>query len=597
MTPALLTTLLLAPVPVERYGPTFTVTAYFDGKRCPGVTVWPLGRWLGKDKPARAWPAVRTDAQGRVTLPVPEQSGTGIAWLFARDDHGRPGVLGLNQVSDPVLEPALRIDLVEVGDAAGRIVDAEGAPVAGAKVRATSFAKEHEVRGPVSVLALPDPIAERYWSVTDAEGRFVIRDVPVKGRVGVTVSAPGYGTIDHADWLQGQPCELRLGRAARAHVRLTGAKDAKQLAGMVLRLAAGGPRDKRPVWVSIDRRIKVGDDGTPTSVDLPPGRYGISEDLIELTGPYRVKAPVGFEAATGQTVEVTVVVDPTAEVRGRVLNKVTGAGIAGVRVTLTSPYRRGTGPPIPGGGATTDADGGFVAYVRPESYWLEINEPLINGSVPEFLPHGGRSGQPIPVAVGTPVTFPDVALDPIVPVKGEVVDETGRPLQGVRVFDSNGHPSVFKAAVTDTGGRFTLRAVGANSRTTLRARTATATTDGAVPLDTATQKGPVRLVLSPKLAARLSGRVLDADRKPVADAAVRVEWLIRGPEYGQGTSLETYRTDATGRFETQALWPGDQYRVHASRDNSWGQSDLVRGVAGQVADFGTIVLDKRKGGR
>jgi 5-hydroxyisourate hydrolase-like protein (transthyretin family) len=595
MTPALLATLLLAPMPVEQPAPTFTVTVYFEGKPSPGVTVIPLGPWLGEDKPARAWPVVRTDAQGRVTLPAPEQLGTGIAWLFARNDHGRPGVLGLNHVSDPVLEPALRIDLAEVGVAAGRVVDADGRPVTGAKVRATQLAKENEVGGSVSVSALPDSVAERYRSTTGADGRFVIRDVPIRGRIGVTVSAPGYGTIDNAGWVQGQPCELRLGRAAKAHVRITGAKDAKQLAGMALRLGTVGSRDERPV-VSIYRRIKVGDDGTATMEDLPPGRYGLSEDLIQLK-PYRVKTSAEFEAVAGQTVEVTVAVEPNAEVRGRVLNKVTGAGAAGVGVALMAPYRGGTGPNILGGGATTDAEGRFVAYVPPESYWIDVNDPLINAPAPRFLPFWDRSGQPTPVTVGTLVTLPDVALEPIVPVEGDVVDETGRPLQGVRVFDSSGHPSVYKAAMTDAGGRFTLGALGANSRTTLRARTATATTDDAVALDTATQKGPVRLVLSPKSAARLSGRVLDADRKPVADAAVRVERLIRGPEYGQGTSLETYRTDATGRFETQALWPGDQYRVRASNDGSWGQSDLVRGVAGQVAEFGTIVLDKRMGGR
>jgi hypothetical protein len=41
MTPTLLTTLLLAPVPVERPGPTFSVTVRFEGKPAAGVTVWP----------------------------------------------------------------------------------------------------------------------------------------------------------------------------------------------------------------------------------------------------------------------------------------------------------------------------------------------------------------------------------------------------------------------------------------------------------------------------------------------------------------------------------------------------------------------------
>jgi 5-hydroxyisourate hydrolase-like protein (transthyretin family) len=583
MTPAFLATLLLFPMPVEEPAPTFTVTVYFKGKPSPGVTVIPLGASLD-DKPARAWPEVRTDAQGRITLPVPEQLGTGIVWLFARDDRGRPGILGLNQVSDPALEPAMRITLAEVGDAAGRVVDAEGRPVAGAKVRTVQYSGENEIGGSVSVSALPDSVAERYRSVTDADGRFVIRDVPVKGRIGVTVSAHGYGTIDHAGWVQGQLCELRMGRAAKAHIRITGAKDAKLLAGMGLRLDSVGPRNERPV-VYIFRSIKVGNDATATVEDLPPGRYRLSEELFRLK-PDRVKKPIEFEAVSGQMVEATIAVEPNAEVRGRVINKTTGAGAVGVSVALMAPYRGGTGPNIFGGGATTDADGRFVAYVPPESYWVDVHVPF------KYLPYWDHSGKPTPVTVGSPVTVPDVALEPIVPVEGEVVDETGRPLRGVRVFDSSGHPSVYSAPVTDAGGRFTLRVLGANSRTTLRARTSTATTDGAVALDTATQKGPVRLVLSSKPVARLSGRVLDADSKPVADAAVRVEWLIRGPEYGQGTSLETYRTDANGRFETQALWSGDQYRVRAWSESAWGESGLVRGDAGRVVEFGSIVLDR-----
>ena len=43
MAPTLLTVLLLAPVPIDRPGPTFTVTVRFEGKPAAGVTVWPFG--------------------------------------------------------------------------------------------------------------------------------------------------------------------------------------------------------------------------------------------------------------------------------------------------------------------------------------------------------------------------------------------------------------------------------------------------------------------------------------------------------------------------------------------------------------------------
>jgi Carboxypeptidase regulatory-like domain/Prealbumin-like fold domain len=584
-------------VPVEHQMPTFTVTVRCEGKPVAGATVWPFGAGHADGQPPQFWPPVRTNAQGRVTWSVPTAAGpgvfggrSGISWLLARDDRGRLGCLHLTFV-DPALEPALRIELSEVGEATGKVLDTDGRPVAGAKVQLGEFHIPDEQFSSVFVAALPAALAEPYTTATGADGSFTIRNLPLKARLGATVSAPGYGTIDKVNWQQGQPFGLRLGRAAKAVIRPTGMDEAKQVAGLPLRLDRDQTRRPGALSLVVFRKATVGADGTATFEDLPPGTYHAVE-LTNWAGRYLPKATVTFEVADGATAEVEVPVEPTAEVRGRVVGKTTGAGVAGVSVLLREPFVRGRPNNLHHGAAVADAEGRFTAFVHPGAYLVEIPAPG-----PDYLPRRDPFGVPPRAAAGTTTKLPDVTLEPVVPLDGEVVDETGQRLAGVRVLAVHVGQFVSSVAATDVGGRFTLRNLGPDTRTALRARTATAVTDGAVVFDAATQKGPVRLVLSSKPAARLRGTVLDAVRKPVADAAVRVEWLVRSDERGQsGTRLETYRTDADGRFETQALWPGEQYRFHVSVGRAvQPPSPPVKSVAGQVVECKPIVLPKPPG--
>src|SRR5205823_14340821 len=98
------------------------------------------------------------------------------------------------------------------------------------------------------------------------------------------------------------------------------------------------------------------------------------------------------------------------------------------------------------------------------------------------------------VAAGESHTFPDLVLEPAVPVDGVVVDAAGKPVPGVMVYAAHTDGGL-TPPTTDAAGRFPLPDLGANDDTALRVRTPTAATAGAVPVSVKNLTGPVKLVV------------------------------------------------------------------------------------------------------
>lgn len=82
----------------------------------------------------------------------------------------------------------------------------------------------------------------------------------------------------------------------------------------------------------------------------------------------------------------------------------------------------------------------------------------------------------------------------------------------------------------------------------------------------------------------LLGRVVDADRKPVADA--RVTFAVRNSKGGWDWDKEKLKTDADGVFEAcrSTLTPGGKLQVRVESDRSW-----TRNVSREIKDKMTIV--------
>jgi 5-hydroxyisourate hydrolase-like protein (transthyretin family) len=574
-------------------GPTFQGMVRFVGRPAPGVTVWLIGSSDQSWQPELA--KTQADEQGRYTLPVK----SGGRWVVARDAKGRLGWFEILLGSELTWEPALRLELHETGDARGKLFGPDGQPLRGhIRMYALSLPRDsNDATGPYRERSLspPAPLAKELETTLAKDGSFIVRGIPVRSKVGAVITAPGYDGI-RISWDQEQPLELRLEKPGEARFRFSGATDPTKLAGLTFRLYRQSRSEDQTVpalffW----RQVKAEAQNTLLLTNLYPGVYSLNPEP-DAPVSWEAETPAPFTVQPGNASELTIAVKPKARIHGRIIDRVSGKGVPEVGINVFAPTDRGYSEFR--AWVKTDANGRFSAYARPGKLSLSVSTPA------GYLPPE-EVKETATVGPATFFTFADIALQPAVPVDGVVQDSEGRPVQGVLVVTAHvpppyGPPFGDAAIYSDAAGHFTVRNLGPRDFTALRARTAKAVTNGGVPLDVAKQKDPVKLVLSETDAFRLRGRVNNDAGQPVADAAVEIHWRYRGvgraSRMGWGARLGTYRTDADGRFETRALWPGDDYSVRVmAADHGPGQSRQVTGQAGQVADLGTISLPRTAG--
>ncbi|MBO0700864.1 MAG: carboxypeptidase regulatory-like domain-containing protein, partial [Zavarzinella sp.] len=282
---------------------------------------------------------------------------------------------------------------------------------------------------------------------------------------------------------------------------------------------------------------------------------------------------------------------PMAKTTGRLVDAKTGKGIpkATVALYLGSPQVRH----VPFDQyVESDGEGRFVAYGPPG----EWGRPVLFDP-----PAGYTSPEPEIKAVKldpkAPHAFPDLKLRPTVGLRGVVVDEAGQPVAGPEVWPGRVNirgPGQLEALAGKADGTFAIPDLDPDDVVAPRVRKKEAV-NVPTPVEVGKQDGPVKVTLSPKNACRIRGRVTDTAGRPLAGAKVGVTWhywgLGRESQYGTSRGVESLTTDADGRFESRALWPGDNYNVTASHEG-YGKADSgqVTGGAGQVHDLGTLKL-------
>jgi hypothetical protein len=161
--------------------------------------------------------------------------------------------------------------------------------------------------------------------------------------------------------------------------------------------------------------------------------------------------------------------------------------------------------------------------------------------------------------------------------EGTVLNELSKePLQGVKVDlfpvdATSGDPNWDAAAysaVTDIAGRFRVEnarpgkyVVACSKDGFIPGRVVPGAVSGPerVTLAPAETRGGLRYTLAP--AAIVSGRVLDEDHKPLRNASVALPMPF-GPEngkHGMILRLAAVKTNETGEYRLNSLWPGDYY--------------------------------------
>jgi RNA polymerase sigma factor (sigma-70 family) len=171
---------------------------------------------------------------------------------------------------------------------------------------------------------------------------------------------------------------------------------------------------------------------------------------------------------------------------------------------------------------------------------------------------------------------------------GTVLDPAGKPLAGAVVAGLGG---IFDGPKTVAGSEFTARLIDPARPRYLMARHAAGNLAGAVAIK---GDGPVELKLEP--AAALTGRLIDADGRPIAGARVGVGYRgekdVATPTTSGRPQDERILTDRDGRFRVEGLIAGLKTMLWASKDGRPLQAGAAfEGIglrAGEAKDLGDV---------
>lgn len=399
------------------------------------------------------------------------------------------------------------LDLSPTSTLRGRVVSADGAPVAGAKLeldRAKIDGWDEEGR----------PFVRRTDVVSAADGSFEIAAVAA-GTHHVLVVADGFlGVIADVDVSPEHEAEIRL--APAGEIRGVVARSDGQPPGRVAIsfFPKGAAEWSQPYW-----HASVQQDGSFRCAALPPGEY------FAIVSPWsRVASfqPKRFDGLASGTTDARFVIDAGRALSGRVVGG-DGAPVVGANIWI----RHATDPPNRMSASTeSGADGHFeVAGLTQDRYTAEVRPPEAKRGTGFVLDKRYLPARFPDLAVGS------VSLELRLPlgeeIEGTLVDASGAPLAGRTIV-----PRLLVAAdpdalqdgerpgtLTDATGRFVVTGLAPGR---YRLEDQASTTMARTPLVggedvTAGARG---LRVSLPATATISGRIVDEKDAPFAGVGV-----------------------------------------------------------------------------
>lgn len=464
---------------------------------------------------------------------------------------GKPGYLpAASRTVAP--EPArgaqpLRIVLSPARSARGRVVDAQGLPVAGAEVRLAPSPLPGQ-HSPAAKRAEPaveeDPFAAR----TDARGHFAIAQVPA-AQVNLTARKR-----NHA------PSLVR-------GIRILPGPGAADLGTVVLRPGAriagrvidrkGRPVPSAGVHVvesldPLDGRSARLEGQKPDAVSGADGQFALQDLASGLPLNLLVRAPGHLPAGLRNvrppnSKPLMVLLEAAAQLRGQVVSA-EGEPVAGASVDFiweaTVPDRpdRKTGPPIERS-ATSDRDGRF------ELRDLPTGTASVSAWAQGHLPAEGRE-------VTIPWPDPDrelvLTLERGTVLSGRVATTAGDPVSGARVAAGAA------SGVSDDEGVYTMEGAPLGKTTVLAFHPDYKRFRREMVLE----KGGNQLDVTFEAGAEVSGRVIDERGAPVAGARVALQSLgaRERQEYRGRTGIDgTFRLSPVSRGRYRLTAEGEGY--------------------------------------
>lgn len=512
-----------------------------EGRAVPGVQV---------RLDAFPVPAGATDDQGRLSLALPARGPLKIRLLAA--DGRRHNTL-LERGGEGA-GPSVA-SLPAAATLSGRVLDAATRkPLPGALVWSTV-----------------DPGA---FAVADSSGRYRIVPV-VGGRSRLQAEAAGHLPLVHRfDWRPGSPLRaptLALDPAAAVAGQVVDFQG-KPVPGVLIQAVLRSGNRQRQY-----SRTGTAERGTSAG---PDGRFRLDKLLAGETWEIRALRP-GFAAARLTLLslrsrsDLRLVLEKGRNGFGRVVDRseqpVREAEVLLLsstgRESLRSERRVRGDEGIDSWTTASDASGRFEAQALPP------------GPVDLLVRKAGYApvlirAVPVPRGEG-PFDLGTVILEASVEIRGRVTDREGKPVAGaeihatrdirrVRAEAENGALERKPEAVAGADGRFAIPDLRRGDRLDLFVRA-----QGFLPGDvegvSAPTATPASLVLD--RAARLGGRVVDAEGKPIVGASLELSTERPGEERGlvrsTGRSDTSTTSEEDGRFAFEGVRPG-RARLRAS---------------------------------
>lgn len=510
-----------------------------------------------------------TDENGAFSL---QFQGSGEGQCMAMIAARRQGLgLGWKNVAigqNPHDQAGLEVTLRPPARLAGKVVDADGAPIAGAEVRC--LLASGNGAGPDAWLMGLAPF-EWLTAVTDARGDFAFDNIPEDAAGDFLATAVGRAATCTLDVQRlGQRPSYTAGRTdvqivlpaeARVEGAVTDMQSGKPVAGLVV--------VAKPVQYPLPylyRSCVSGADGAFAVSGLSEGQY-----TLTIAPPFDTQVD-------WVTVPVTVTTQAGAVEPG-VKVQVTRGGILEVAITAEA-----DGKPIPQAhvavagdntgqhvAARTGDDGVASVRLPPGAYrigWIYHHDYLHKALNETAGVELGKTSRVDVVMSGKPV------------VRGVVLDTSGEPVEGalVRVL-----PHGRQESRSGADGAFTVSfepaAWGESTIPLLFARHEGRGLAATVEFETEAKSVDLRL----EPGCTVSGRVVDPDGKPVKGAQVRP--MLCGDRWRTSIPHGPVETDTDGRYELKALPRDQRYSVAASADG-YGQSQADVAFAGPGAARG-----------
>jgi protocatechuate 3,4-dioxygenase beta subunit len=422
----------------------------------------------------------KTDANGEYAFALPE--GPVQVHVYAYKPGFAPSAMQ-SWLEETKPGERLNLQLPRPEPFSATLIDRQGKPVAGAKVRiemvATRPVETKNARGGIVTVCFEHvrptdlsvtPLEPVYSALTDARGRFTIEAAPPGGGLRFVALVPKRGTMRiDMEGLRGSsmmkdhgivPREataqpLVVFPAAKVSGRVSTRLPGVGLSGLTVFMQGSRARGRQAT--SADGQTTTDDEGRFGFDGLDEGTVNIMVSSLERDVAWTYRAAKDVALRSGETAEVTIELIRGVEVEGKVVTRGTGRPVEKVQLGVYGPFRPRSGAATVG--ALTDAQGRFRYRLPPGETYV-----YVMGPPPGFkrLPEEGSSRTfTIPQGV-TRFEAPPIELEASVALHGRVVDAKNIAVAAVSILgvSQEGFPRFHEGfgvpmpAVTDDHGEF-----------------------------------------------------------------------------------------------------------------------------------------------